>query len=245
MKDTEIEHALSRATRLPHELDPALLDRIADSIKPSLQPVRAMPPSWGLIGGLLLTLLAVALAGAARAGFGGFESLRPLERLLIFGMGGALALATARAVVSQVVPGSRHGLSSSMLLGVSCACLISVFALLFHEYRSEHFVSAGVICLTTGLLHSIPIAALTWLILRRGFPVDPSSTAMAGGTLAGLGGLMMLELHCANFEALHVMVWHTAVVAVSGGCGALVGMLIARYRRGPSFPAQKPGATEL
>jgi len=232
VKDTDIDRAFSSATRVPHELDPALLDQIADSIKLSLRPVRAMPPSWVLTGGLMLTLLAVALAGAARAGFGGFESLRPLERLLIFGAGGALVLATARGVVSEAVPGSRRDLSSGTLLGVSCAGLISVFALLFHDYRSEHFVSAGVICLITGLLHSIPIAALSWLILRRGFAVDPSSAATAGGTLAGLGGLMMLELHCANLETLHVMVWHTAVVAVSGGCGALVGMLIGRYRRG-------------
>ena len=33
----------------------------------------------------------------------------------------------------------------------------------------------------------------------------------------------MLELHCANFQALHVLVWHTAVVPVSAAAGALVG----------------------
>jgi hypothetical protein len=33
----------------------------------------------------------------------------------------------------------------------------------------------------------------------------------------------MLELHCSNFQALHVLVWHTAVVPVSAAAGAAVG----------------------
>jgi hypothetical protein len=49
------------------------------------------------------------------------------------------------------------------------------------------------------------------------------------GTLAGLAGVTMLELHCPNFEALHVMLWHTAVVPASGAAGALLGWL--RNRR--------------
>ena len=118
-----------------------------------------------------------------------------------------------------------------MLLGVSSAALVSLFALLFHDYRTDHFVSAGIVCLTTGLLHSIPIAALIWLILRRGFALDPLSAGVAGGSLAGLGGVMMLELHCNNFETLHVLLWHTGVLAVSGIGGAILGSLVTRHRR--------------
>jgi hypothetical protein len=43
------------------------------------------------------------------------------------------------------------------------------------------------------------------------------------GTLAGLAGVTMLELHCINLETLHVMLWHTAVMPVSAAAGALVG----------------------
>jgi hypothetical protein len=32
----------------------------------------------------------------------------------------------------------------------------------------------------------------------------------------------MLELHCQNFQAAHVLVWHIAVVPLSGAAGALV-----------------------
>ena len=41
--------------------------------------------------------------------------------------------------------------------------------------------------------------------------------------LGGLTGVTLLELHCTNFEALHVLIWHTLVVPVSGAAGALLG----------------------
>jgi hypothetical protein len=33
----------------------------------------------------------------------------------------------------------------------------------------------------------------------------------------------MLELHCPNFQAAHILVWHTGVVPVSAALGALLG----------------------
>jgi hypothetical protein len=55
--------------------------------------------------------------------------------------------------------------------------------------------------------------------------------------LAGLAGLAVLELHCANFEALHVLVWHTLVVPVSAGFGALIGCFLLNSS---SFPQRTP-----
>ena len=46
MKDREIDAILSQAAQAPHEVDPALLDRIARSIGRSLGPVRPLPPAW-------------------------------------------------------------------------------------------------------------------------------------------------------------------------------------------------------
>jgi hypothetical protein len=59
-------------------------------------------------------------------------------------------------------------------------------------------------------------------VLRRGFAVNPAGAGLAAGTLAGLAGLLMLEIHCPNFRAPHVMVWHTAVVPVSAVTGWLL-----------------------
>lgn len=119
----------------------------------------------------------------------------------------------------------------AMLTTALIVALLGVFALLFRNYRSDHFVSAGIACLLAGLLVALPVAFLSWLLLRRGFAVDPVGAALVGGTLAGVSGVTLLELQCPNFQALHVLVWHTAVVPVSAAAGALVGWAFMRFGR--------------
>jgi hypothetical protein len=106
-----------------------------------------------------------------------------------------------------------------------------MFGLLFDDYRIENFVPAGLTCLSTGVLHAIPAALLAWWVLRRGCVLDSVSAGLAVGALAGLAGLAVLELHCANFEALHVLVWHTPVVPVNAGFGALIGWALRHKAR--------------
>jgi hypothetical protein len=230
VKDEEVDDFLQKASRVAHEVDPALLKRVADAIHSSLRPVRPLPPRWVLTGGLVLICAAVALAGAARTGFYGFEKLSVLERGLILATLGILAWVAGKEFVSELIPGSRHRFSAGALLAMASVALLGVFALLFRNYRTEHFISAGIACLLTGLLFSIPAASLSWLLLRRGFAVNSVSAGIVGGALAGLSGVTMLELHCVNFQALHVLVWHTAVVPVSAAAGALVGWGLDRRK---------------
>jgi hypothetical protein len=129
-----------------------------------------------------------------------------------------------------MVPGSRHRVAPGSLLGAGCLALLAVFAVLFRDYRTHNFVSQGVVCLIAGLLHAIPAALASWLVLRRGFAVNSVAAGMVVGTLAALAGVSMLELHCANFEALHVMLWHTAVTPVSAAAGAWLAWLLSRGR---------------
>ena len=59
----------------------------------------------------------------------------------------------------------------------------------------------------------------------------PVAAVLVMGTLAGLAGVTTIELHCANFQALHVMLWHTAVILLSAVTGALLAWLL-RFRAG-------------
>jgi hypothetical protein len=129
-----------------------------------------------------------------------------------------------------MIPGSRHRFSPGALLGLGYIALFAVFAFLFRDYHTDAFVHAGVACLVVGVLHAVPAALLGWLLLRRGFAVKPIAAALAAGTFASLAGVTMLELHCANLQALHILVWHTAVVPVSAAIAALVAWLL-RARR--------------
>lgn len=225
MRDREIDAILKQAAQAPHDVDPALLDRIARSIGPAPAPVRPLPPAWVLAGGLVAVCAAVALAGAARLGFYGVQKLSVLERALIFPALAILIWLAATVCVGEMIPGSRRRVTPGFLLGAASLALLAVFAVLFRDYHTDHFVPQGIACLTAGLLHAIPAALLSWWLLRRGFAVNPVAAGLVAGTLAGLAGVSMLELHCANFQAPHVMLWHTAVIPVSGAAGSLLAWL--------------------
>jgi len=229
MTDEDVDNVLQKTSGAASQVDPALLKRIADSINTSLRPVRPLPPTWILTGGLAVICAAVAVTAAARIGFYGIEKLSFGERVLVFSTLALLVWMTGKEFVSQLIPGSRQALSVGSIVTIGSAALLGVFALVFRDYHTDHFVSAGIACLLTGLLLAIPAACMSSLLLRRGFAVNPIAAGLAGGALAGLCGVTMLELHCPNFQALHVLVWHTAVVPVSAAAGALVGWALHRH----------------
>jgi hypothetical protein len=229
VNDKEIDKILEQAGEARHEVDPALLDRVARTIETSMRPVRPLPPTWMTAGVLIMICFGVALAAAARAGMHGFENLSALQRALIFPALAVFVLVAAVVCVREMIPGSRRIVEPGALLGIGCVALLGVYAFLFRQYRTENFVHAGVVCLTVGLLLAIPSGLASWIVLRRGFAVNSIAAGLAAGTLAGLAGVTMLELHCTNFQAPHVMLWHTSVLPLSAAAGALLAWA-ARHR---------------
>lgn len=233
MKDEEIDDLWKKAAQDPQELDPRVLQHIGDSIKPTLRPVRPLPSVGRMAVGVVLVCVAVSLAGAARAGFFGLAKMNLQERLLVFPTLGLLACLVAVGFVHQMIPASRVRISPRALLALSSVALLAVFAVLFRDYHTDHFFSAGITCLLTGLLHAIPAGLLSWLVLRRGFAASAAAAGLIAGTLAGIAGVGLLELHCPNFQAAHILVWHTAVVPVSAAFGALLGRELRARTRSP------------
>jgi hypothetical protein len=148
------------------------------------------------------------------------------ERSAVFSTLAILLLTAAAELVRAMIPGSSRRISSGNLFAVGTLSLLAVLALCFRDYQVTHFMRAGVVCLAIGLLHAIPAGLLIWLVLRRGFAVDAVSAGLAAGTLAGLVGVAMLELHCPNFQAVHVLVWHIGVLLISAVLGALCGRVL-------------------
>ena len=224
MNENEIDEVLKAARVAPGQKpapDPEGLKRITESIHATLRPVRPLPRASVLTVGLVLICVSVAIAGGARAGLDGVAKMNLWERVLIFSTLGIFLFIAGNELVHAMIPGSRRRISAGTLLGVGTLALVGVFALSFREYQTSHFVAAGVVCLAIGLLHAIPAALLGALLLRRGFAVNPIAAGSIAGALAGLAGLGVLELHCPNFQAAHVLVWHTAVVPLSAAAGAL------------------------
>jgi len=231
MRDSDIDDILKRAADAKKEVDPAILANISTSIGSFLKPVRALPPSWILASALVLICGTVAIAGALLLGPHGFQKMSAVEAGLIFAVLGLLVALSAMQCVAEVIPGRQWRMAPWLLVVCDCIGLGAVFGLLFHDYGTERFVSQGLACLGTGLMHALPASLAAWWILSRGFAVNPAGAGLATGTLAGLAGIAMLELHCANFEAPHVIVWHIAVAPISGAIGAWVAVSAREHKR--------------
>jgi hypothetical protein len=229
VNDREMDDLLKKAggSGLPPE--PALLDRIAGSIQPTMRPVRPLPSAGVLRTGLMAICVAVAVAGAARLGFFGIHAMSNLQMLIVPLLVG-LILSAAATWVAEMIPGSKRRESARGGLFAAVLEILVLFAILFRDHHTENFVHAGLACLVAGLLHAIPIAIAGWWLVRRGFAVNPTHAALAAGTLAGLGGILMLELHCPNFEVSHLLVWHTAVIPASAALAVLFAKLVQIWR---------------
>jgi len=232
MNDPQVDGLLNEAAA-KQEVDPALLARISASIGASAKPVRPLPSTAALITGLLMICGGVAVGGAVRLGLHGIQKMTSAEIGLIFSVLGILTWVGASLCVAEHVPGSRRIVSPAHLIVLGCITLAGTFAAVFHDYHTHRFVAAGMTCLIAGLVDAIPASAAAWWLLHRGLALNPRAAGLAKGALAGLAGITMLDLHCANFEAPHVIVWHIAVLPLSGALGMLAERTFVRRRSLP------------
>ncbi len=232
MDKRPIDDIFARAAGPAPPVDPALLDRISAEIGKSLHPVRPLLPHPVMAAGLWLMSMALATAGALLLGLYGVARLPAVNGVAIFSALAILAWLSAWLSAAEMMPGSRRPIGARTLIAIATATPAAIFGLLWQNYQTERFVPQGVTCLTAGLIQAAPVGLAAWLILRRGFAVNPVSAGLVTGTLASLAGVTMLELHCPNFEAPHVLVWHTAVVPT----GALAGAVSAAAMRSRAAP---------
>jgi hypothetical protein len=207
------------------------VDRIAQSLAGTARPVRRLRSPGIIAAGLIAICVAVGVLAAAKLGIYGLPKLSALEMAAIFPVLCALIALFARGLSGRMTPGSRPYVGPGWMVAGASMALALTFAVLFHDYHTVRFVPSGLVCLKAGIAVGIPAALLGLLIIRRGFFIHPVGAGMVLGALGGLAGVMMLEVHCPNFQALHVMVWHTAVVPVSSGLGGIVAWAWTRVRR--------------
>lgn len=212
------------ARRSPHPAAlKASIDRARQAIVPGLQPVHPMAGSrrYGLL--FLMIFAIMAVVSGLILGPHGIVALSQLQRLVIFPALLISACAAALACARTMRPGTGPSFAGLTAI-LSCAALPLLFSLLFRSYSTLNLVKEGLPCLIAGMCVSIPTGVLLFLLMRHGFVLEWRKAGVVCGTLAGLAGLAMLEIHCANLKAIHVIVWHGAVVLLS----ALVGWVLAR-----------------
>jgi hypothetical protein len=232
MQREEIDRILAQAAgrSVPHSLNPAVIERAKAALPEKLAPVRPLASPWVFTSVLLGAFAVVSVLCAWLLGLRGLRALNGIQLTVIFPVLLAGAGVAAVAGVREMRPagGQRIG---RFALAVSTLALLGAFALLLRDYDTQKFVSEGVPCLVAGLACAIPAAIAIWLFLRRGFVLDLPAAGLAAGTLAGLAGIAMLEMHCPILKASHVMFWHVAVVPVCGIGGLLIGAVAQSVRR--------------
>lgn len=223
MKHEDIDDILARTGRSAGEDSAgAAIDRARAALLSGLKPVKPLPPLWVFTLALTTLFAAIALATGTVLGVRGIHALSAGQRASIFPLLLATGWVASRACSRAMRPASGTKLGF-MALALATGAFPALFALIFQGYGTEHFVHEGIPCLVAGLAVAIPTGLLVALILRRGFVLEWSAAGVAAGTLAGLSGMAMLELHCPNLKVIHVISWHVAVVAVSGVIGWIAG----------------------
>jgi hypothetical protein len=130
-----------------------------------------------------------------------------------------------------MAPGSRVLVPAPWIVLGFPVVMGAIFATLFRAQPEALFVATGLTCLRIGLECALPVAAVCWLVLRRGAVLGERTAGALAGALAGLSGLLLLEIFCPNLNAYHVLAWHLGAAVVSTAAGMAAGMAAGRIGR--------------
>jgi hypothetical protein len=204
------------------------LKRIQAAVIENISPVRPLPPSRIFLFAFALIFLLVVIVGSIRLGVSGWEVLRMEQKIAIFATLVASAVGLALSMGLQMVPGSKHAVSPTILPIVVLVALLLVIVAVFRSEEESAFVMNGLICMRNGLMYSIPTVLALWMLLRRGAILFPKLVGAAAGGFAGLIGLSVLEINCPNLNEYHILVWHWGVILISSLAGVALGA-VAEY----------------
>ena len=122
-----------------------------------------------------------------------------------------------------MVPGSRPQNFSRHCYAVGITILVAmVMAILFQFQQEGNFWGNAWICIRAGTSIGILAAVPFWLVLRQGAILSPRMTGAAAGLFAGLVGTSVLEFHCPNLDAWHILLSHIGVPAILCALAGLV-----------------------
>jgi len=203
---------------------PATLRQMAEGMATNLRPVRPIAPAPYFFGAFVGIFAAIVALGVYRVGAFAIAVMTPLQTAAILS---ALAISTgllAYSLLHQMVPGSRHRIPPRLLpAGITISLTIAI-AVLFQFQHERNFWGDAWACIRAGIPIGFMAAVPFWLVLRRGAILSPGVTGAATGLLAGLVGTSVLEIHCPNLDAWHILVSHLGVAMLCALAGLVIGL---------------------
>ncbi len=220
---------LIRALDTPVPVDPpspATLRKIAEGIATNLRPVRPVAPARYFFGAFVVIFSCIVVLGVYRMGACAVAAMTTLQTVAMLSALVISAGLLAYSLVLQMVPGSRHMIPPRFLpVGITIALTVAI-VVLFQFQHERNFWRNGWACIRAGIPLGVLAAVPFWLLLRRGAVLSPSITGAATGLLAGLVGTSVLEIHCPNLDAWHILVSHLGVAMLCALAGLVTGLSV-------------------
>ena len=218
---------LVSALNLPVPVDPpspATLRQIAEGIATNLRPVRPVAPARYFFGAFVGIFVSIVALSVYRMGAFAIAVMTPLQTAAILSALASAPVCWLTRWCNQMVPGSRHRIPPRLLpVGITISLTIAI-AVLFQFQHERHFWGNAWACIRAGTPIGVLAAVPFWLVLRRGAILSPGMTGAATGLLAGLVGTSVLEIHCPNLDAWHILVSHLGVAILCALAGLVTGL---------------------
>lgn len=196
-----------------------------------LKPVRGLPAPWIMAVGILLAGAVAMAVGSKHLGLAGWDTLEPFQRISIFAGLAIAGAATSVLLAQQMFPTLSRRVSPPVCLAVALTAIAAgPVALMPLEFDAADFSDFGLKCAEYGLFYSLAAAIPIWLLLRRGYFVQPGWAGALTGLVSGICATVVLELYCPLIERAHVLVWHGGVVVVAVMAAAMIAYFTSRLR---------------
>ena len=225
MNRDDLDAALSKSASIHVDApSPAALHGIAARMAADLRPVRAIAPArafFAALIGMFVCIVAIAVVFLGPLAIPLLSGLQIVAILALLTIGTGLL---ADSLVHQMVPGGRQRVSASSLPIAIAFSLAIAIAILFRFEHEANFWGNAWTCIRAGIPISAIAAVACWLVLRRGAILSPPMTGAAAGLFAGLAGTAVLELHCPNLNASHLIASHLGVALLGTMSGFLFGL---------------------
>ncbi len=229
MSPRDIDKILARDEGGP-PLPPDLASSIAGRMARGLKPVRPLPSAGRITAGFAFISAAILLLAALVLGHLGFASLNWSAVIVTFGSLAVCIGLVSFALSGEMAPGSRRFMPSWTLVTAILLGLAVLSAALF-PYRAEAAFWRNVgRCFPIGIGSGALVGGISWFLIRRGAVLNPKSAGALAGLLGGITGMAVLEAHCANFNAAHILMAHWGVAIAGAAAGWIGASIAARFR---------------